>query len=546
MRLRLPLAALGLSLAAGCAPSMPDVVEALPVEPTPTAPALTPATLDDPELVQRYQATITPSELAGHLYVYADDYMGGRETGEAGQRFAAKYLAGQYQAMDIGPKGTGADNGNYGLDAYLQPFELETKRTVRQTITAMRGDEVAFASELAEGSAGPYPLVSIYGTVEDASSAPIVYGGYASDEELAGLDLDGAYVLLQAGTPDDPADRSQLQPRAMKAGAAGARAVIFPLAPAAEALAARAANTLNGGRLALPADGADGDGDELPPIFGTGVDIANAIVDGDVMTAEPGATPHTLQVVNETEGSRVPTENVLAYIEGSDLSDEVIVISAHLDHIGIEDGEGDVINNGADDDGSGTISLLEIAEAFKMAKDEGHGPRRSILFLHVTGEEKGLLGSAYYADREPVLPLASTVANLNIDMIGRHDPSYEGRDEPYVYVIGAELISTDIDEINTNVNAATGLGLDLSKRYNSPDDPNRFFARSDHWNFGKHEIPFIFYFTGTHEDYHQPGDEADKIDYDRMAQISRLVFGTAWQIANQDARPGVSGVGFNP
>ena len=543
MRLRLPLAALGLSLAAGCAPSLPDVAEALPTE---AAPTVTPSTLDDPALVQRYQATITPDELAGHLYVYADDYLGGRETGEAGQRFAALYLAGQYRAMEIGPKGTGADNGNYGLGAYLQPFELETKRTVRQTITAMRGDAVVFASELMEGSAGPYPLVSLYGTVEDAGSAPIVYAGYGSDEEMAGLDVDGAYVLLQAGMPDAPDDRSQLQARAVKAGAAGARAVIFPLAPAAEALAARAANTLNGGRLALPDDGSDAGDDELPPIFGTGLDIANAIVDGDVMTAAVGVTPHTLQVETETEGDRVPTENVLAYIEGSDLADEVVVLSAHLDHIGIEDGEGDVINNGADDDGSGTIALLEIAEAFKTAKDAGHGPRRSILFLHVTGEEKGLLGSAYYADREPVLPLASTVANLNIDMIGRRDPSYEGRESPYVYVIGAELISTDIDEINTNVNAATGLGLDLSKRYNSPDDPNRFFARSDHWNFGKHEIPFIFSFTGTHEDSHQPGDEADKIDYDRMAQISRLIFGTAWQIANQDARPAVSGVGFNP
>ena len=544
MRLRLPLAALGLSLAAGCAPSMPDVEEApMPAE---MAPAVTPTALDDPDLVKRYQATITPSEIAGHLYVYADDYLGGRETGEAGQRFASLYLAGQYQAMDVGPKGTGADNGNYGLGAYLQPFELETKRTLRQTITARRGDEVVFASELAEGTEGPYPLVSLYGTVEDASSAPIVYAGYGSDEDLSGLDVDGAYVLLQAGTREDATDRSQLQARAVKAGAAGARAVIFPLAPAAEALAERAANTLGGGRLALPDDGSDDGEDELPPIFGTGDDIANAIVDGDVMTAEIGPTPHTLQVVTETEGDRVPTENVIAFIEGSDLADETIVISAHLDHIGIEDGEGDVINNGADDDGSGTIALLEIAEAFKAAQDAGDGPRRSILFLHVTGEEKGLLGSAYYADREPVVPLAQTVANLNIDMIGRRDPTYEGRDTPYVYVIGAELISTDIDEINTNVNAATGLNLDLSKRYNSADDPNRFFARSDHWNFGKHEIPFIFYFTGTHEDYHEPGDEADKIDYERLAQITRLVFGTAWQIANQDARPGVSGVGFAP
>ena len=238
-------------------------------------------------------------------------------------------------------------------------------------------------------------------------------------------------------------------------------------------------------------------------------------------------------------------DNVAAFIEGSDLKDEIVVVSAHLDHIGMDPlADGDGISNGADDDGSGTVALLEIAEAFMQAKADGHGPRRSILILHVSGEEKGLLGSEYYADREPLLPLANTVADLNIDMIGRHDPTYEGSDQ-YVDVIGADLISTDIDDINTRVNMLTGLGLELSKRYNSPDDPNRFFARSDHWNFGKHEIPFIFYFNGTHEDYHGVDDEPEKIDYELMAERTQLIFGTAWQLANQDERPAVSGVGFN-
>ena len=511
------------------------------------APALaqTAPTLDDPALVQRYQATITPTELAGHLYVYADDYMAGRETGEAGQRFASLYLAGQYKTMGIGPKGTGEDNGNHGLAPYLQPFDLEQKRLVSQAITAMRDGETVATSVLGEGMDGQALFAPIYGQIDDASPAPVVYIGYASDEEMQGLDLDGAYVLMQAGTPDDPGNRGALQQRAAMAGAAGARAVIVPFP--ADRLAGMMAGALRGGRLALPSDGADeDDGPGLPPILGTSADVAATLLGTSLAEAQAGDTGLMMTVDSDMEAKRVPTENVLAFIEGSDLKDEVVVISAHLDHIGVGEGEGDQINNGADDDGSGTISVLEIAEAFQQAKLEGNGPRRSILFLHVTGEEKGLLGSAYYADREPVLPIESTVANLNIDMIGRHDPSYEGKDNPYVYVIGAELISTDIDEINTRVNAETGLNLDLSKRYNSPDDPNRFFARSDHWNFGKHEIPFIFYFTGTHEDYHRPGDEADKIDYERMAQISKLIFGTAWQLANQDERPAVSGVGFNP
>ena len=204
---------------------------------------------------------------------------------------------------------------------------------------------------------------------------------------------------------------------------------------------------------------------------------------------------------------------------------------------------GDGIYNGADDDGSGTVTILEIAEAFEQAKRDGHGPRRSILFLNVSGEEKGLLGSAYYADTEPVFPLENTVANLNIDMIGRYDPELNGATN-YVYLIGSKIVSDDLDRISTAANALVGGGLELNDRFNTKDDPNQFYRRSDHWNFGKHRIPFVFYFTGTHEDYHGVGDEAYKIDYERMARIGRLIFATAWQVANQDARPQISGSGF--
>ena len=248
----------------------------------------------------------------------------------------------------------------------------------------------------------------------------------------------------------------------------------------------------------------------IPPLVAVRSDVVDRMLAGvDREARSPVPTPFTLALATERETQTVQTENVVAMVPGTDLADEFVVVSAHLDHIGVNPAlDGDQINNGADDDGSGTVALLEIAEAFQRARDEGHGPRRSVLFLHVTGEEKGLLGSAYYADHAPVVPLAQTVADLNIDMIGRHDPEYAGADTPYVYILGSELISTDIDAVNARVNAQTGLGLDLSKRFNSADDPNQFFRRSDHWNFGKHAIPFIFYFTGTHEDYHRPGDEA--------------------------------------
>ncbi|HBS20252.1 MAG TPA: peptidase M28, partial [Flavobacteriales bacterium] len=226
-------------------------------------------------------------------------------------------------------------------------------------------------------------------------------------------------------------------------------------------------------------------------------------------------------------------ENVLAFLEGSDpeIKDEVIVITSHYDHVGIIEGE---VHNGADDDGSGTVTVMELARQFvKMTEDRDLRPKRSVLFMNVVGEEKGLLGSEYYADH-PVFPLENTVANLNIDMIGRTDADHE--DDPrYVYLIGADKLSSELHEVSEYCNETyTNLALDYT--YNAPDDPNRFYYRSDHYNFAKNNIPVIFYFTGVHEDYHKPGDDWDKIMYPKMAEIGKLVFHTAWHLANMDHR----------
>jgi len=504
-----------------------------------TAPAL-----DDPDLVGRYQATITPAELAGHLYVYADDFLAGRETGEPGQRFAARYLAGQYATMGIAPKGSGADNGNLGLDPYLQPFALEQSSLQRLTATVTRGGETVLTHVLAPDALGDVHLVPAYGQVEGAAAGPVVYVGEGS--ALGGLELGGAYAIMTPGA-DQGATRAALA----AAGAAGVRAILLASAPTADALQRPAAGAFEAGRLSLPAvDGADDDGGGLPPILLTSRETVDALmtaagIEAGGDTYPTGDTGLALAVNAEYETQTVMSENVVAFIEGSDLRDEFVVVSAHLDHVG-DDGDGeDAIYNGADDDGSGTVTILEIAEAFQAAKENGHGPRRSILFLHVSGEEKGLLGSEYYADREPLVPIENTVTNLNIDMIGRYDPERGFDTTDYVYIIGGDLISQDLSDWNAAVNSATGTDLFLSDRFNSPDDPNQFFRRSDHWNFGKYDVPFIFYFTGTHEDYHGVGDHADKIDYERMARIGRLIFGTAWEVANRDERPAVSGVGFN-
>ena len=225
------------------------------------------------------------------------------------------------------------------------------------------------------------------------------------------------------------------------------------------------------------------------------------------------------------------SENVLAFIRGTTKPDEIVIISAHLDHIGI-DANGEVFN-GADDDGSGTVAILEIAEAFKKASDEGNGPKRSILFLHVTGEEKGLLGSRYYTDN-PVFPLENTVTDLNIDMIGRVDKKHKGNPN-YIYLIGADKLSTELHDISELMNKKyTNIELDYT--YNDENDPNRFYYRSDHYNFAKNNVPIIFYFNGVHADYHAIGDTPDKIHYEMLEKRAKLVFHTAWEVANREQR----------
>ena len=222
-------------------------------------------------------------------------------------------------------------------------------------------------------------------------------------------------------------------------------------------------------------------------------------------------------------------ENVLGYIEGTDLKDELIIITAHYDHLGKHDS---LIFNGADDDASGVAGAMEIAEAFMIAKKEGYGPRRSILIMPVSGEEKGLLGSEYYTDN-PIYPLENSIANLNIDMIGRLDDWHDNGN--YVYLIGSDRLSLELHNLNEEINAKY-IGLDLDYRFNDEEDPNRYYYRSDHYNFAKNNIPVIFYFNGIHEDYHRPSDTIEKLDFNKIETITKLIFLTAWELANRDER----------
>jgi Zn-dependent M28 family amino/carboxypeptidase len=238
------------------------------------------------------------------------------------------------------------------------------------------------------------------------------------------------------------------------------------------------------------------------------------------------------------------TQNVVAVWEGADpvLKNEYVAVGAHYDHIGIcEPGTADPICNGADDDGSGTTALLGMAEAISHAKQR---PKRSILFVWHCGEEKGLWGSRYFTDY-PTIPLAQIVTQLNIDMIGRSKK--DGDTNPrnatlsgpnQIYVIGSTMMSTDLGKLSETVNKSY-LNLQYDLRYDDPNDTNRFFFRSDHYNYARKGIPIIFFFDGVHEDYHRPGDEAQKIDYEKMEKVARTIYMTLWEVANLPVRPKV-------
>ena len=230
----------------------------------------------------------------------------------------------------------------------------------------------------------------------------------------------------------------------------------------------------------------------------------------------------------------VNSNNILGFIEGTDpkKKDEVVIVSAHYDHIGKRD---DDIFNGADDNGTGTTALLEMAQAFAQAKADGIGPRRSVLFLWVAGEEKGLLGSKYYSEN-PIFPLENTIADVNVDMIGRTDKEYskKGTSE-YIHVIGSDRLSTELHAINESMNEQH-VNIILDYKYNDKKDPNRYYYRSDHYNFAKNGIPSIFYFSGVHEDYHKATDTVDKIEFEKMQKITTLIFHVAWELSNREKR----------
>lgn len=462
-----------------------------------------------------FAQTITASDLEKHLSILASDEYEGRETGKEGQKKAANYIQDHFKLIGLNP-----GNG----ESYFQPFPLEVKDPNNVDIQ-INGKSYQFLTDYYYFATFPDVQVStekiayIKGGIDDG-----IYSNYS------GIDVKEHAVFID-NTIDEglklESDWESWRMRLKVAEQKGA-VVVFFVMDNFEMHIDRIRDYLSNPKMQLHNKGNRKTGEGIPYFFiskAMACDISNRICNAENEFFEDAA----IAVNVYTSETDITSENVLGYLEGSDKKNEILVITAHYDHIGFDNGK---IFNGADDDGSGTVTVLELAEAFSKAAAAGKRPRRSLLFMTVSGEEKGLLGSQYYTDH-PVYPLENTVADLNIDMVGRIDDFHKGGN--YIYLIGADRLSSELHEISERSNN-TYTQLELDYTFNKKDDPNRFYYRSDHYNFAKHGIPVIFYFNGTHEDYHKSTDTVEKINFPKMEKIGRLIFHTAWEIANRENR----------
>lgn len=469
-----------------------------------------------------YGKSIQTESLETLLYAIASKEMEGRETASAGQRRAAQYIENYFQSIGLLP----AWNNNY-----QQAFPVYRDSLIRSSLSingASFGQDLDFAP-----SGNPANIFlnanEVFFAGDGLSDSLLEnYKGFAGGGKIALIAP--RRNLLSAGREKT---RSHYEDHAALRKAARQHGISVIL------IADR-----NFPRPPDPSIGPmyvnDRPNDKGPHIFYVSYKVARAIMGRDFKKAVKPAKKRTLRPKTyyaqtslelNKEQLRLESSNVLGYIEGTDKKEEVVVITAHYDHLGKKDDS--TIYYGADDDGSGTVAVMEMAKAFSRSKQEGQGPRRSILFMAVSGEEKGLWGSSYYAEH-PAWPLDKTTVNINIDMIGRTEPKRSSNETMhYVYVIGDNRLSSDLRPISEKANDSyTQLYLDY--KYNAPDDPERIFYRSDHYNFAKKGTPVIFYFNGLHEDYHRPGDTPDKINYPLLQRRTQLIFYTAWEIANRD------------
>lgn len=476
--------------------------------------------------VTNYANSITANELKEALYVYASDDFEGRETGQPGQKKAVEYLKNTYISLGIPSALPNND--------YFQEVPLQIMKAPSITLSTNGNNFKAIED-----------FVSVTTSIDgNLNENEIVYAAYGIEDEkysnYNNLDVKDKVVLIKSGEPKDAAGNYIITGTKEASKWSNFRQAYVAKKEVAEAKGAKAVLLYDASVYNMVANYFGGDNDRMS-LKGENnnlyyllinTKLAEAIHPNINSSEKIETLKSNLKLNYKNETKNFESENVAAFIKGSEKPDEIIVISSHLDHEGVKEGK---VYNGADDDGSGSVAMLEIAEAFQEAVKNGQGPKRSILFLHVTAEEKGLLGSSYYTDVDPIFPLENTVANLNIDMIGRTDPKRESTNRNYLYLIGSDKLSTELHDISEAINTKY-CNIELDYTFNDENDPNRFYYRSDHYNFAKNNIPVIFYFNGTHDDYHKPTDTPDKIEYDLLENRSRLIFHTAWELANRENR----------
>lgn len=471
----------------------------------------------------KYGNRISAAALKESLSILASDAMEGRETGKRGQKMAAAFIRAHFEELELtGPVGGG----------YYQSVEM---------YTTTPGETFILAGSTRYNN---FTDLAFYGNADSGGevSVPLVFVGTGSAEALAQVDIQDKAVLILSKNESLVGSKAVALAREK-----GARMVFVCNTETKddfEVLNNQVKQLYQKGQLSLTKPSTKEN--QRPGLFVVSPVIVDKLFGVSLTKLRQAAAddpkkkslrkikPVSISYKSSTDVKVVRSENVLGYLEGTDKKDELLIITSHYDHIGIsKTGSGDRINNGADDDGSGTVTVMEIAKAFVQAKKEGKGPRRSILFMTVTGEESGLLGSDYYT-QQPIFPLKNTVVNLNIDMVGRRDAQHKDS-PPYIYVIGADKLSAELNTISEKINK-TYTGLIFDYTYNDQQHPERLYYRSDHWNFAKRNIPIIFYFDGIHEDYHKPSDEVDKIEFDLLTKRAQCIFHTAWEIANRDQR----------
>ena len=506
---------------------------------------------------QRGVDTITAAQMRDYLSFIASDEMEGRDTPSRGLDITAKFLATNLDRWGFKP---GGDSGSFMQKIALRRDGIEKD----QSSASYNGQPLTMGEDFIPAGRG------------GEASGPLVFAGSGwyfkskGVESYKGIDAKGKIAVIFTPTDGLPRGFSPID-LAGKRGedwmdpseyASQQGAVGIIIVPGFQFLANWQRNytriTEGGGTSVEKFQTGAASALPLPTIIAS-PRLANLIFQGESQNGSAlfdAAGNNTLPAAFElkpekklsmkivAKHSQLSTQNVVAIFEGSDpvLKDEYVALGAHYDHVGIGNPvNGDSIYNGADDDGSGTTALLSIAEALAKAPTK---PKRSVVFIWHAGEEKGLWGSRYFVEN-PTIPLNKIVTQLNIDMIGRskaagdtnpRNRELSGPNE--IYVIGSKMMSTELGALSESVNKDY-LNLSFNYKYDDPNDPNRFFFRSDHFNYARKGIPIIFYFDGEHEDYHRPGDSPDKIDYQKMQKVTRTVYMMLWELANRPARPAV-------